>query len=305
MTGAQYLALHITALGRLRRARLERVLEHEADRGGNVRQEIDASMERILKRIKRLPERAAAESRSAFERMRERILGEVAAMPSTISDAVMRRFERSWMDEIGRYADELERRHRILDADARALGAKLGGAPAAAIDLDIAPPAPDPGKDPRGLYTDLREKYGEEPMERVANILDSIKRGRMGANDGKLAIAHIVDQPAHRAEAIMRTEIGRAAQEANQDAMDRIGERRRGLAKEWSSARLRSSREGHLEAHGQVVPHDEPFLVRPDYNHAFERLMYPGDPRGSAGNVVNCACVSVPRVEALVVKPAA
>jgi hypothetical protein len=32
------------------------------------------------------------------------------------------------------------------------------------------------------------------------------------------------------------------------------------------------------------VPIDEPFIV------SGEELMYPGDPSGSAGNVINCRC---------------
>ena len=63
----------------------------------------------------------------------------------TITDAVQARFERAWTEELSRYTDELARRHSILEREARELGGRLGTLPAQVIDLDIAPPQPDPG----------------------------------------------------------------------------------------------------------------------------------------------------------------
>ncbi len=47
------------------------------------------------------------------------------------------------------------------------------------------------------------------------------------------------------------------------------------------------TREDHAEADGQEVGMDEPFDV------GGEQLMYPGDPAGSAGNVINCRCTVI------------
>lgn len=49
----------------------------------------------------------------------------------------------------------------------------------------------------------------------------------------------------------------------------------------------------HLDMEGVEVPINAPFMV-PDRNGAPEPLQYPGDPNGSAGNVINCRCVSLP-----------
>lgn len=60
----------------------------------------------------------------------------------------------------------------------------------------------------------------------------------------------------------------------------------------WSStldARTRRRKKGspfdHWSVDGQERDQDEPFEV------SGEKLMYPGDPRGSAGNIINCRCV--------------
>lgn len=57
--------------------------------------------------------------------------------------------------------------------------------------------------------------------------------------------------------------------------------------KQWLTSGNDNVRPAHLEANGQTVPVDEPFFVDG------EELMYPGDPSGSPGNVINCHCVAI------------
>jgi len=60
--------------------------------------------------------------------------------------------------------------------------------------------------------------------------------------------------------------------------------------KEWVSGtddRVRDGEFDHLDANGQTALLNEPFIV------SGEELMYPGDPSGSAGNVINCRCAQV------------
>ena len=68
--------------------------------------------------------------------------------------------------------------------------------------------------------------------------------------------------------------------------------------KEWLTARdpnVRGNEEddefSHVEADGQVVGVEEPFIV------GGEELMYPGDPDGSAGNIIRCRCTTAPVIE--------
>lgn len=76
---------------------------------------------------------------------------------------------------------------------------------------------------------------------------------------------------------------------------------RRPLMKEWVSVddhRTRDFGEGdgivdeysHRAMNGQKVPMDQAFQV-PRRNGTTEHLMFPGDPNGSPGAVINCRCV--------------
>lgn len=62
--------------------------------------------------------------------------------------------------------------------------------------------------------------------------------------------------------------------------------------KEWISALLANrTRDAHAAAHGQVVALNAMFEV------GGEPMLYPGDPQGSAGNVINCLCTTRAVVE--------
>lgn len=93
-----------------------------------------------------------------------------------------------------------------------------------------------------------------------------------------------------RSRMIARTETHGAANAANQIAAEASGIP---LKKEWVSAgdsRVRTRPEDrfdHRDANGQTVNVNESFEV------SGEQLRYPGDPNGSAGNVIGCRCASV------------
>jgi len=55
--------------------------------------------------------------------------------------------------------------------------------------------------------------------------------------------------------------------------------------KEWLAVFDEKTREDHVFANGQKVDVGDPFLV------GGEQLQRPGDPNGSAGNIINCRCV--------------
>ena len=56
------------------------------------------------------------------------------------------------------------------------------------------------------------------------------------------------------------------------------------MQKEWISALDSRTRDDHAGSNGQRRPENTAFNV------GGEKLMYPGDPAGSAGNVINCRC---------------
>ncbi len=91
-----------------------------------------------------------------------------------------------------------------------------------------------------------------------------------------------------RMTTIAHTEVARAA---NFGALETYLESGVVQKKEWLSTNDEHTREWHKEANGQVVDVAEPFIV------GGERLVYPGDSAGSAGNTIGCRCVSLPVIE--------
>lgn len=91
-----------------------------------------------------------------------------------------------------------------------------------------------------------------------------------------------------RAHVIARTETHTAANFGAQTAAELTG---LDMKREWVStldSRTRDTSEAdHVHADGQVVGMKEPFIV------SGERLMFPGDPRGSAANTIMCRCAVV------------
>ena len=90
----------------------------------------------------------------------------------------------------------------------------------------------------------------------------------------------IADGEARR---IARTETSAAYGKGRSTAMQSAGVQ----YKQWLTSGNDNVRPYHAEANGQIVPIDEPFIV------GGEELQYPGDEAGSAGNVIECHCVSI------------
>ena len=85
----------------------------------------------------------------------------------------------------------------------------------------------------------------------------------------------------YRTERIVRTEVSRASGFGSWEGMKSVSEDQ---LKVWISSFSSDSRDSHIAADGQKVDIMEPFIVNG------ERLMYPGDPAGSASNTINCLC---------------
>lgn len=86
---------------------------------------------------------------------------------------------------------------------------------------------------------------------------------------------------------LVRTESTNAANQATMvTAKDMFGAE--GLEKEWITAVDGRERAAHRAANGQIVDFNEPFIVDG------QELQRPGDPNGSASNVINCRCSVAP-----------
>ena len=63
------------------------------------------------------------------------------------------------------------------------------------------------------------------------------------------------------------------------------------IVRMWDASLDGRTRPAHASADGQKVAVDKPFLV------GGERLMYPGDSSGSAGNIIHCRCSTLDLVD--------
>lgn len=113
---------------------------------------------------------------------------------------------------------------------------------------------------------------GETPAERAVLVKEVSKQAANG-EEGPFSMT--------RAVRVSRT-ISTAA--ANGGKLE--GWKQSGLVKKkrWRAANNKRTRKDHREANGQTVDIDKPFRV------GGEKLMYPGDPSGSAKQIVHCRC---------------
>jgi len=117
------------------------------------------------------------------------------------------------------------------------------------------------------------------------DIVTAINRTRQDA-DSFPAIAEAIARAVPRISKtrgllIARTEVHGAANYGAHGAAKETG---LDLQKEWVAVEDDRTRTSHSSIDEQVRELDEPFDV------GGERLMYPGDPNGSAGNIINCRC---------------
>lgn len=94
----------------------------------------------------------------------------------------------------------------------------------------------------------------------------------------------------HRADTIGRTEMIRATSEASSEAMRQVVDEglttKEAIKKVWKHSYGKDARPGHYALNNIAKPIDDPF----QNPVTFAYLMYPGDPAGGAGEVINCRC---------------
>ncbi len=127
----------------------------------------------------------------------------------------------------------------------------------------------------------FKNEIAEGHWERMK---DSLSEGiREGENSRQLAerVRETMGHEINNAPTVARTEINPRYQEGQREGMRQSGVVKK---KEWLAAFTDNSREEHLAADGQQVGLDDSFEV------GGELLQYPGDPSGSASNIINCLC---------------
>ena len=140
------------------------------------------------------------------------------------------------------------------------------------------------------IIEDRTFKASEYTMNRLTgDVLPKIKEGiQTGAGYDKTAkelrteFKNMTDNQLKR---ISRTETHQVYNEAKLETMMQSQAVK---GKQWLSSGLDNMRDWHAEVDGQTQYVEDPFIVDG------EELMYPGDPSGSASNIINCECTMTP-----------
>lgn len=102
-----------------------------------------------------------------------------------------------------------------------------------------------------------------------------------GLNETAKAVREVFEQRRENALDIARTEVTPAYNFATTEAWEQSGVVE---GSQWVAVDDERTREAHADADGQIVPLGQGFEV------GGELLRFPGDPAGSAENVINCRC---------------
>lgn len=132
----------------------------------------------------------------------------------------------------------------------------------------------------------------QKTMDRITGdvfgtIKKTISEGKSYENTTKELMPEFRNMAKYEVQRISRTETHSTMNQSKQDTFMAAPNVR---GKKWLSSGLPNMRPAHEEADGQTVAVDEPFIVDG------EALMYPGDPDGSAENIINCACTMTPDI---------
>lgn len=146
------------------------------------------------------------------------------------------------------------------------------------------------------------ERFGAQKVQQILEttrrqIMEVIREGQregLGVEEIAKALRQAVPEfSRYRSRVIARTETHGSSQYGQvRTAMQST----RPLVKIWNSVedtRIRTFAEDdnydHRVIDGQTVAMEQPFMV-PTIFGTREPIMYPGDPAGTAGNVINCRC---------------
>ena len=122
----------------------------------------------------------------------------------------------------------------------------------------------------------------ETTRDKIASALaDGIEAGESTAQLVKRIQQHLPDMQAERAAAIATSEAHTSMQAGSFAQMQYGG----CTTKTWITAGDEDVRDSHRSQNGVTVPIDQPFP---------NGLMYPGDPSGSPGEIINCRCDMIP-----------
>lgn len=144
------------------------------------------------------------------------------------------------------------------------------------------------------LIADVRA----DTIAKVGRVLRQSVLGQQTPLDAMKQVGRIVGPTAKgpfrnaalRGEMIVRTELGRIAQQANYATTSQLAAHpvNAGMMSEWVAVSDMRTRSSHARVNGQRVPVGKAFSVN---GHD---ALYPHDPRLPAGESIGCRCISIP-----------
>ena len=137
----------------------------------------------------------------------------------------------------------------------------------------------------KGLYTRLGEDVNLLKKMITAQVSRSISTGASYEQTAK-QLAGCTKIGYNRAVRIARTEGHRIQCTSTMDVMEQAKARGADVLKQWDATLDAKTRESHVALDGEIREVDKPFS---------NGLMFPGDPHGSAAEVVNCRCALLQR----------
>ena len=163
-----------------------------------------------------------------------------------------------------------------IESGALRIGAEIDAIVSA---LDVA------GIDALGEIVSKTKDMADTTRDLISDVIEQGIKDRVSADVVADRLSEMFDDlNPNRARTVATTAIT-GGWEAGQQAAYEAG----GVdEKAWLTRRDASVRQSHAAADRQQVPVSEPFQV------GGEALMYPGDPNGSAKNVIRCRCTSRP-----------
>ena len=137
----------------------------------------------------------------------------------------------------------------------------------------------------KGLYSALGIDVNDLKKTISAEVTRGIASG-LSYHDIARNIDNVSNTTYYNAVRIARTEGHRIQQASTKDAQQKSKSKGADVVKQWDATLDGKTRDSHRRVDGEIRELDELFS---------NGLYYPGDPKGSAKEVINCRCVSLTR----------
>lgn len=137
------------------------------------------------------------------------------------------------------------------------------------------------------LYTALGKDVADLKKKIASEISRGISSGQM-YNEIARNISGWAMIPKNNAMRIARTEAHRIQTKASMNACEKAKSKGADVVKQWDSSLDKRTRDSHVRVDGEIRELNEKFS---------NGLMYPGDPSGGPGEVINCRCALLQRAK--------